>query len=393
MRSTPGELAGVSGAALQRGGLEVENYQLLSENGCKAAPRVRAHEVSTQATDSELVPGGFLHYIEPGNFDRLMDPFDHLQLRPTALTAKHEPGWNEFSPQLETSCASRMVRRAISDALVGRRRWDSAEVIEEINQAFNSSASVRKEYFSKWRKRAIPIAVAAYVKFRKHERQYFGKSGYDYRNTAPAPNPVPAHVSEAIEEALKEAGVTEDAVQLPRFGSRGFSQQVHDDVKAIRPVVRDLMWRRRIDELLDPIDLFNAWINPALLWCVGGVAQSNQPATAPAEDADDELSDYGSARSPDVSGLFVQALSSLFVKCRYRSPPTPLINPKALAALPGDACVADDLMVQELEAVEFDTAMDLDGKFEELPPEIAIVPDLMATLVLSLALALYIYAT
>ncbi|RDW63190.1 uncharacterized protein DSM5745_10301 [Aspergillus mulundensis] len=45
------------------GRLEVENYQLLRENGCKAAPRVRAHEVTTQDPDSALVPGGFLHYI------------------------------------------------------------------------------------------------------------------------------------------------------------------------------------------------------------------------------------------------------------------------------------------------------------------------------------------
>ncbi|KAE8153057.1 hypothetical protein BDV25DRAFT_137298 [Aspergillus avenaceus] len=84
---------------------------------------------------------------------------------------------------------------AISDALVGRRRWDSPEVREELNQLFSPDISVGRRFIVKWRESALERAHQCLDKVFRFERDAFqehsawaGNDSEDGDESDPAPD-------------------------------------------------------------------------------------------------------------------------------------------------------------------------------------------------------------
>ncbi|KAK2795510.1 hypothetical protein FQN52_005277 [Onygenales sp. PD_12] len=76
---------------------------------------------------------------------------------------------------------------AISDALVGRLRWDDPMVRQEQSILFGTEGHGAEEYIRKWRKRALKRAEECFMAVAEAEMQLFGERSYFYcrRNGIP----------------------------------------------------------------------------------------------------------------------------------------------------------------------------------------------------------------
>lgn len=70
---------------------------------------------------------------------------------------------------------------AISDALVGRRRWFQAEVVQELDVLFGSSADKAASFIRTWRRKAFCQLVSAFERMERAERTAFGKDSFFLR--------------------------------------------------------------------------------------------------------------------------------------------------------------------------------------------------------------------
>jgi hypothetical protein len=67
---------------------------------------------------------------------------------------------------------------ALSDALIGRRRWTDPEVIEERNVLLGSDDAAALRYIHEVRRRLMQDFVADFVKLERYERQEFGVNSF-----------------------------------------------------------------------------------------------------------------------------------------------------------------------------------------------------------------------
>lgn len=67
---------------------------------------------------------------------------------------------------------------AVSDALVGRRRWSDPLVIMEKRGLLFGGAVAREAYVTTWRRKALNQAVGAFLCVRKMEKEVFGEKSF-----------------------------------------------------------------------------------------------------------------------------------------------------------------------------------------------------------------------
>ncbi|KAL2801931.1 hypothetical protein BJX63DRAFT_438336 [Aspergillus granulosus] len=82
----------------------------------------------------------------------------------------------------------------VSDALVGRRRWDSIEVIEELNIIFGVDREAARQHVTAWRKNAFKQATKALHYFFAIEEKIFRDKSFNCRAMAGASASVLPHL-------------------------------------------------------------------------------------------------------------------------------------------------------------------------------------------------------
>jgi hypothetical protein len=139
-----------------------------------------------------------LEVVEGGTWDMLSRSHRDMtapEATPSGLANRYGAIPYRFPASVELSGLG-----ALSDALVCRRRWDSALVIRDRDIMLGRDREAAREYVDKWRERAVEAVVEGFREVKEEEKRRFGEKSYFYHLDRMERLGIPMPVVEADEE-------------------------------------------------------------------------------------------------------------------------------------------------------------------------------------------------
>jgi hypothetical protein len=119
-------------------------------------------------TTLEVVEGGTWEMLSNAHRD-MVSP----QATPSGLANRYGAIPYKFPAAVEITGLG-----PLSDALVCRRRWDSAQVLRDYRTLLCGDRALASRYVEDWRRRAVAAAVDAFAVVREAEKRVFGEKSY-----------------------------------------------------------------------------------------------------------------------------------------------------------------------------------------------------------------------
>jgi hypothetical protein len=118
----------------------------------------------------EVVEGGTWSELSAAHRDQRSPP-----ATPSGLPNKHGAIPFRFPASININGLS-----PVSDALVGAKRWDSADVIDCRNTILSQNHNVAGQFFDDWKRGANKKAIEMFELVKKAEMQCYGERSYWY---------------------------------------------------------------------------------------------------------------------------------------------------------------------------------------------------------------------
>lgn len=151
-----------------------------------------------------------LEVIEGGSWAELATA--HRDLRPASRTPSGLANRYATIPYAFPAATQVASISALSDALVGRRRWTDPAVLTERAVLLGNDLDKTAALISKWQDRAVEAAKDAFAIVQATERSVFGTNSYFYRlenhitTTLPADDPSPDPLSIGADPTVAYTG-------------------------------------------------------------------------------------------------------------------------------------------------------------------------------------------